>query len=286
LGSAGSEPRIRALRTADLPSVAAVSADAFEFDISEPATARRWRERLAYLVDTDPNGGFVAERDGRVIGAAQALVRERLWCLSLLAVDPGLQSTGAGRALLARTLGYGPEAADGLIVSSNDPRALRLYALAGFSLRATFQAEGAVDRRALPRMNGAVRDGDESDLEALAGISRRLRGAPHTTELAFALRRGSRLLCLGDRGFCVVQPGHAVWLLAARDEDSATTLLWSALEGVGESDRPSVRWITGEQGWAVDVLVRAGLSLSAYGALGVRGHPGTLAPFIPSPSFA
>ncbi len=286
MGSAGSELRIRALRTADLPAVAAMSADAFEFDISEPATARRWRERLAYLVDTDPDGGFVAERDGRVIGAAQALVRERLWCLSLLAVDPGLQSTGAGRALFAQTLSYGPEDAGGLIVSSNDPRALRLYALAGFSLQPTFQAEGAVDRRALPRMSGAVRDGDEADLEALADISRRLRGAPHTTELVFALRRGSRLLRLGDRGFCVVQPGHAVWLLAARDEDSATKLLWSALEGVGESDRPSVRWITGEQGWAVDVLLRAGLSLSAYGALGVRGRPGTLAPFIPSPSFA
>ncbi len=286
MGSAGAELRIRSLRPADLLAVAAMSADAFEFDISEPATARRWRERLGYLVDTDPDGGFVAERDGRVIGAAQALVRERLWCLSLLAVDPGLQSTGAGRALFARTLNYGADASGGLIVSSNDPRALRLYALAGFSLQPTFEAKGAVDRRALPRMNGAVRDGDESDLQALAGISRHLRGAPHTTELAFALRRGSRLLRLRDRGFCVVQPGHAVWLLAARDTDSATKLLWSALEGVGESDRPAVRWITGEQGWAVDVLVRAGLSLSAYGALGVRGRPGSLAPFIPSPPFA
>ncbi len=283
--SAGSELRVRPFETADLPAAETVSADAFGFDISEPATARRWRDRLAYLIDTDPGGGFVAERDGRVIGAAQALVRERLWCLSLLAVDPGLQGAGAGRALLAHTLSYGPQAADGLIVSSNDPRALRLYALAGFSLRPTFQADGAVDRRALPRTNGAVRDGDESELEALADVSRRLRGAPHTTELAFALRRGSRLLRVGERGFCVVQPGHAVWLLAARDEEAAKILLWSALESVSESDRPSVRWMTGDQGWAVDVVLRAGLRLSAYGALGVRGRPGRLAPFIPSAPF-
>jgi ribosomal protein S18 acetylase RimI-like enzyme len=284
--SAGDELRIRPLERADLPAVATVSAAAFEFDITEPAQAQRWEERLAYLIDTDPDGVFVAERDGRVIGAAQALVRERLWCLSLLAVDPGVQSTGAGRALLERTLGYGADLEGGLIVSSNDPRALRLYALAGFSLQPTFQAEGTVDRRALPRSNGAVRDGDESDLEALADISRRLRGAAHTSEVEFALRRGSRLLRLGDRGFCVVQPGHAVWLLTARDEDAAKALLWSALEGVGETDRPSIRWITGAQGWAVDVLLRAGLNLSAYGALGVRGRPGTLAPFIPSPPFA
>lgn len=284
--SAGDELRIRPLERADLPAVATVSAAAFEFEITDAAQAQRWEERLAYPIATDPEGVFVAERAGRVIGAAQALVRERLWCLSLLAVDPSVQSAGAGRALLERTLGYGADSDGGLIVSSNDPRALRLYALAGFSLRPTFQAEGTIDRRALPRSNGLVRDGGASDLEALADISRRVRGAAHTTELAFALGRGSRLLRLGDRGFCVVVPGHAVWLLAARDEEAATALLWSALEGVEETDGVSVRWITEEQGWAIDVLVRVGLSLTTYGALAVRGRPGTLAPFIPSPAFA
>ncbi len=283
---AGDELRVRPLERADLPAVATVSAAAFEFEITDEAQARRWEERLAYPIDTDPDGVFVAERAGRIVGAAQALVRERLWCLSLLAVDPGVQGTGAGRALLEQALVYGADTEGGLIVSSNDPRALRLYALAGFSLQPTFQAEGAVDRRALPSANGAVRDGDASDLEALAPISRTLRGAAHTTELAFALRRGSRLLRLGDKGFCVVAPGHAVWLLAARDVDAATALLWSALEGVEANDRASVRWITRDQGWAIDVLVRAGLSLTTYGAIGVRGRPGTLAPFIPSPPFA
>ena len=44
----------------------------------------------------------MAERDGAVAGAALALLREGLWGLSLLVVDPDAQCAGAGRELLAR----------------------------------------------------------------------------------------------------------------------------------------------------------------------------------------
>ena len=280
------EPHIRPLELIDLPRAAQVSAAGFGFELSEPAIARRWQQRLAHLVGTDPEGGFVAEHDGRVIGVAQAMRRERLWCLSLIAVGPDVQSRGVGRALLDRALGYGADAGGGLIVSSNDPRALRLYGLAGFSLRPTFQAEGQLDRRKLPPAHPGIREGGAADLEALAGISREVRGARHTPELAFALGRESRLLRLGDRGFSVIQPEHGVWLLAARDEPAATALLWSALEGLENPARPTVRWITGEQSWAIDVVLRAGLQLSAYGALAVRGEAGRLWPYIPSVAFA
>jgi predicted N-acetyltransferase YhbS len=269
-----------------VPAAAAVSAAAFGFDISEPDAARNWRERIAYPLTTDPEGAFVAERDGRVIGVAQAIVRERLWCLSLLAVDPDVQSSGAGRALLERSLGYRAGADAGLIVASNDPRALRLYALSGFALLPTFQAEGALDRRALPRPDPRVRDGDGADLDALAAISREIRGAPHTAELEFALARDARLLRLDGRGFAVARPGHSVWLLVARDDDAARALLWNALELAGDTERPSVRWLTAGQQWAIDILARAGLRLSAHGALCVRGDPGPLRPFIPSGPFA
>jgi ribosomal protein S18 acetylase RimI-like enzyme len=284
-----SELRIRAMDASDLPAASAVSAAAFDVKLDDESPERRWRERIAYPLVLDPDGAAVAERDGRIIGVAQAMRRERLWCLSLLTVEPGLQSAGAGRALLEWTLRYGEETDAGLIVSSNDPRALRLYALAGFSLLPTLQAEGAVDRRAFPLagVHGvSVREGDRADIEALAAISREVRGAPHTAELEYALDDGGRLLCVADRGFAVVQPGQNVWLLLARDDAAATALLWAALELVGEADRPIVRWLTGEQQWAIDVLVRAGLRLEAYGALCVRGEPGTLRPFIPSGPFA
>ena len=279
---------VRRMEMSDLPAAAAASAAAFDVDVSEEAAARRWSDRIAYPLTRDPDGALVAERDGRVIGVAQVLLRERLWCLSLLTVEPGGQSAGAGRALLDRALRYDEGTDAGLIVSSNDPRALRLYAQAGFSLLPTLETDGDVDRRALPRLNGAVRDGDPADLERLAAISRGVRGAPHTAELEYALSQGGRLLCAADRGFAVALAGHGVWLLVARDDEAARSLLWAALAHIGarEPQRPIVRWVTGDQQWAIDVLVRAGLRLTAYGALCVRGDPGPLRPFLPSGPFA
>jgi predicted N-acetyltransferase YhbS len=272
---------------ADLDAVATISATAFDHDISDEAAASRWHERIAYPLEVDPDGAFVAERDGRVIGAGQAMRRERLWLLSLLTVDPTVQSAGAGRALMDRTLAYGDATDAGLIVSSNDPRAMRLYARAGFAMLPALRSDGSPDRSKFPAADRRVRAGNADDLERLDAIPREIRGAPHTPEVAFLLARDgeARLLLIEGRGFAVVLPGWAVWLLVAREEDSARALLWAAIEAVGDSDQSYVNWITGDQQWAVDVVVRAGLRLTTYGALCVRGHPGPLRPFLPSGPF-
>jgi hypothetical protein len=133
-----------------------------------------------------------------------------------------------------------------------------------------------------------VREADRAELEELAAVSRDVRGAPHTAELEYALARGGRLIRHDDRGFAVAQPGQAVWMLAARDPDAARALLWRALETVGDvgPDEPTVRWITGGQDWAVELLLRAGYTLALRGALCVRGDPGPLHPFLPCPPFA
>ena len=270
---------------ADIEAAARVSAAAFGVDLSDPWSAGRWRQRVSHLLGTDPDGAFVAERDGRVIGAAQAMRRERLWCLSLLAVQGAAQSAGAGRALLAAALDYDDGTDAGLIVSSNDPRALALYARSGFTLRPTLQATGPVDRRVLPPRPSDVNTAGRDDLEALADISRSVRGAPHTTEIEYALGRGAAVVQIEGRGFAVAQPGHGVWLLVARDEPAASALLWAALEIAGDSERV-VRWITAGQDWAIQIAVAAGLRLGSYGALAVRGEPGPMRPFLPSSPFA
>jgi ribosomal protein S18 acetylase RimI-like enzyme len=279
---------IRPIEPADLDAVADATAAGLGLELGDPGVRQRWLARLSHPFETDPDGGFVAERNGRVLGAAQAIQRDRLWVLSMLSVDPGAQSAGAGRALLEAALGYGAGVDAGLIVASSDPRALRLYGLAGFALRPAFETTGELDRGRLPRADPAVRQAGEDDLEALAAISRDVRGAAHTIDLRYALGRGARLLRHGDRGFAVVMPGMLVWLLAARDPEAAQALLWSALELVGDvgEGRPTVRWIAGGQDWAIDVLLRAGFGLSPRGALCVRGRPGPLHPYLPSPPFA
>lgn len=137
---------VRALTSEDVERAARVMADAFGMRVSDPAERRRMEERIEHLLRTDPERGFVAVDDGQVVAVAQAMVRERLWCLSLLVADPSARRAGAGRAVFDRALDGLAGADSGLIVSSNDPRALRLYARAGFELRATFQAAGAVNR--------------------------------------------------------------------------------------------------------------------------------------------
>src|SRR5205807_2112643 len=119
---------------------------------------------------------------------AQAMLRDRLWCLSLLTIDPSAQGRGAGGALLRASLDYGrAERRGAIIVSSDDPRALTLYARAGFSLRPTLEASGALGE--LPPSSGEVRraEGTDAELRALEEISRAVRGATHTAELRFAL---------------------------------------------------------------------------------------------------
>ena len=76
-----------------------------------------------------------------------------------------------------------------------------------------------------------------------------------------------------------------MWLLVAREADAGRALLWRALEVAGDADGRLVRWILGGQDWAVDVVCRAGLRLSAYGALAVRGDVGPLQAFLPSAPF-
>jgi GNAT superfamily N-acetyltransferase len=277
---------LRALHTPDLEVAATMAAAAFDLDVSDPVAAARWRSRIAYGFETDPEGAFLAELGGEIVGVAQAIRRERLWCLSLLAVHPRAQSSGAGRALMERALTYATDSTDiGLITSSSDPRALRLYALSGFALLPTLEVAGTLDRAALPQPQGEVHAGGREDFDSLAAISREVRGAPHTLELEFALGMGMQLLRVGDRGFAVVWPGRGVWLLVARDDGAASQLLWAALAIAG-TEHPSVRWITGEQQWAIEILVRAGLRLVPYGALCVRGQPGPLRAYLPSGPFA
>lgn len=277
---------MRALEPEDLPIAATLSAAAFGMGLERPADRARWLERIAHPVDTDPYGGLVAQDESGVIGVAEVIRRDATWILSLLTVDPDAQTTGAGRALMRAALDLGDPQAPGLIIASNDPRALRLYATSGFTLLPTFQAEGPIARRVIPASAARVRDDAEPDFEAMAALSRGVRGAEHTPDLRYALRRGGRLLTIADRGFAIAIPGRGVWILVACDDEAARDLLWRGLELAGDADGRVVRWILGRQAWAVDVVCRARMRLSANGAIAVRGPVGPLHAFLPSAPFA
>ena len=83
------------MRVQDADAVYALSVETFE-DLARrrneeqqpPPGIAAVRLRFTHLVRTDPGGALVAEQDGRLVGAAIAILREGVWGLSLLIV-PG-----------------------------------------------------------------------------------------------------------------------------------------------------------------------------------------------------
>lgn len=254
-----------------------------------PATSEtadmRWRrgiERIRHLLRHDPDCAWVAD-DGAVRGVAMALVREGVWGLSLLAVEPGAQGNGLGGRLLERALTSAEGTRGQIILSSLDPRAMRSYARAGFHLEPAVCAFGVVDRAAIPSGLG-VRAGENGDLELAAEVDRRQRGAAHGPDLDALSDAGYELLVLPGEGYAFHREGSPA-LLAASDPDAGRRLLWAVLAASAPGREVGVMFLTGQQGWAIDVSLAAGLALEPCGPTFVRGELGPLSPYLPNPAY-
>ncbi|HEY8198918.1 MAG TPA: GNAT family N-acetyltransferase [Candidatus Limnocylindrales bacterium] len=94
----------------DLPACAEVFYDALDALSVERRQAPELRNEAsllrlyARLLASHPAGGAVAELDGRIVGFAIAVERERSWFLGFLFVGPPMQGHGIGRRLLDRIL--------------------------------------------------------------------------------------------------------------------------------------------------------------------------------------
>ena len=281
----------RPMREADLPGVHEVNLRAFA-DLDrrlgtpypgpppDPAVALL---RLRRLLEADPGGAWVAERDGAVAGVALALLREGLWGLSLLVVDPGVQGTGAGRELLARAYDYGNGARGRVILSSSDPRAMRVYARLGLELHPAIAATGVPQGMEAP---AEVRPGGPEDLPLTEAVDRAVRGAAHGADVLTMLQGGHELLVAPERGYAMLR-GRQVRLLGAFDDDGARTVLRGALARIGErGESAHVEFLTVRQQWAIDVCVEARLDLQAdCGCVFTGGDVGPFSPYLPSGAY-
>ncbi len=235
-------------------------------------------EGFARHAGREPEGAHAAWDDGRLVGVALARWRERLWGLSLLIVDPDAQGRGVGARLLEAALAGGADAELAMIVSSEDPRAMARYRLAGFELHPTLKATGRLAEEARAPVDGA-RDGDAGDLGWIDELGRSLRGARYGPDLAELAER-ARLVVVergGARGWAFVREAGVVQA-GATDPATARAVLRAALAAtapsehdiaVGEEAR--VRLLSAAQGWAVDVAIAAGLRLSPGPPLCLRG---------------
>ncbi len=138
-----SEPHIRKVRPDEIEDVWRVHVAASNDLLvrrgrpaARPADAPVASDARAALA-SDPDGYFCAVEEGQIRGMVSALVRGRVWYLSMFFVLPGEQGRGLGRALLERALAYG-EARGAEIRctwATLDPRAQARYVMAGMAPR-------------------------------------------------------------------------------------------------------------------------------------------------------
>ena len=249
-----------------------------------PEQRKRWTAQLHHLLSVDPGGSWVCDESGSVVGVAAAARRDLLWVLSTYAVDPSYQGRGAGKALLEAAIAYGVGCLRGFICSTRDPRAVRRYRLAGFTLHPTMQLTGVVDRSSLPIVDG-VRTGTDGDLEFVDSVDRQVRGATHRPDHTYLRDHGQLLVCdmLTGRGYAYLDQSR-VALLAATSRAVAQRLLWAALARTEPDTEVLIRSLTSDQEWALDVGLAAGLQVEQDAYLALR-HMRPPAPYIPSVPF-
>jgi len=232
------------------------------------------QRRIRHFLVHDPDGSWVAESDGRVAGVALALKRARLWGLSLLVVDPSVQSRGLGRQLLDAALSYADPDTPAVILSSRDPRAMHRYAAAGFALHPQVRARGKVASSRLRRPELPVREGTPGDFALADSVDVAVRGAPHGPDHEVLASVGPMFVVDtgSNRGYAYLRGGR-VMAVAATDDATASALLWRCLAHVSDLDTEAeVDHVAGNQQWAVRVAVEAGLSMSPAGPVFWRGR--------------
>lgn len=247
----------------------------------------RWRQdRTRHFLGTDPQGSWVAEDEGIVVGMSQSFVREGYWMLSQLGTLPGRQGRGVGRELLRLALSYGDPDSPGTIQCSRDPKAMALYSSHGFVLHPVVAAWGAMRPGSVERPADVVRlepeQVTERELEIVTAIDRKVRGAGRKVDIDSMLAQpGHRLLLYGEDAYAVARDDRIV-TLGGRDESSATMVLKAMLAEAPAGETIEINWLTSAQQWAIRVVVEAGIELQPFGPVMVRGMDGPPSPYIPS----
>jgi GNAT superfamily N-acetyltransferase len=277
---------IRPMRDGDVVDADRVCVDVLYTTFAgeeEAVRAARQHARIRHLLDTDPGGAWVAERDGRVEGVALALIREGVWGFSLFGVAAALQGRGVGRELFARCWEYGAGARGHLVLSTTNPQAMGIYARTGLPIRPCVAAAGIPDLSRAPDVDDVVEAG-EAGLPLADAIGRKLRGAGHGRDIPVPMAHGARLLVYEDRAFAVARASNLI-MLGARDERAAQHVLWAVFATAGPGATVNVDFLTAGQDWALPVCLDARLALSPDGPMFAGGTLGPLAPYIPSGAY-
>ncbi|HEY7540693.1 MAG TPA: GNAT family N-acetyltransferase [Methylomirabilota bacterium] len=219
---------------------------------------------------SDPDGYFCALEDEQIRGMVSALVRGRVWYLSMFFVLPGSQGRGLGRALLERALAYG-EARGAEIRctwATLDPRAQARYMMAGMAPRwPIYRVDG--DAAAVARLRARAALGPrERELSCDPGTAEKLTaevfGHDRADDLshwrgdggdAVAIARGGELAAFAHRRGARIGPA------AGRDERVLLQAVAAAAVAAASGGRGVTARVPGACASLLEALVGCGFRL-------------------------
>jgi GNAT superfamily N-acetyltransferase len=270
------EPHIRKVRPDDLEEVWRVHVAASN-DLStrrgrpagRPADAPVSSDARAGLA-SDPDGYFCAVEDGQICGMVSALVRGRVWYLSMFFVLPGHQGRGLGRALLERALAYG-EARGAEIRctwATLDPRAQARYVMAGMAPRwPIYRVDG--DAAAVARLTARAGLGPREraqpcDHGTAEKLTAEVFGGSRADDLAYWRSDGDAAVAIeraGELTAFAYRRGERIGPAAGRDETALVqAVAAAAAAGVGGGGSVTAR-VPGACASLLEAMVRSGFRL-------------------------
>ena len=258
------------------------------------------RRLLLHLLTTDPDRFWVAERrDGGtgLVGFASASLREGLWFLAMLFVEPAMQADGIGQALMdraqaGRDVDPGVPAIPtpddpldsgihtwGMCTDAVQPISNGLYARRGMVPRIPiFRLFGEVRRwRALPALPDgltavpfdAVEQASPGGVERLAAaldeLDRRLLGSAHPADHGFLRRDGRTGFLVRDGSGATAGYAYGSGVGRLGPVAAVDPALLPALIGTAIRDTPALGavalWVPGTAASAIRGLLDAGLRI-------------------------
>ena len=199
--SAATEKKIaiRRANVADAKACGPIAYKAFEHiaerhgfppDFPSPEVAT---EVLSWLFSLPRYFAVVAELDGRIVGSNGLDERSPISGIGPITIDPSLQNSGIGRALMQAVIDRGAQSTPAgvrLVQAAYHNRSLSLYLKLGFEAREPLSVmNGQLKPRKIP--GHEVRPGNQVDLEACRELSLRVHGMDRSAEMADGIQSGS-----------------------------------------------------------------------------------------------
>lgn len=230
----------------------------------------------SFSLKDDPDGLWVAEEGGEIVGFAWSWVCGDLWFLAQLFVDPSRQGQGVGNVLLERVMEHARKAGAAyraLITFTFNRVSQGLYMRHGLFPKMPVYAFSAPRERVAQRLpETALRavpiDGDAATMERLAAIDSRAIGATRTKHHRYLFddpaSHGALLYAGNDCvGYCYTSANGHIGPLAATGPDALRDVFEAALKlAAGRGAENISAFLPGTCDGALSLAIDSGMRIT------------------------